>query len=121
MDYPGCKGFVDDLISEASAEFSPAHTLRKNAQERLNKVCELVDALAEELDCESVDVSVNTSSKQLTIMVLCDDIILEERTHPFFELIKMLDSFAFSKCKEFLRIELNIDGLWERSSGQQKT
>ena len=22
MDYPGCKGFVDDLISEASAEFS---------------------------------------------------------------------------------------------------
>ena len=62
MDYPGCKGFVDDLISEASAEFSPAHTLRKNAQERLDKVCELVDALAEELDCESVDVSVNTSS-----------------------------------------------------------
>ena len=75
MDYPGCKGFVDDLISEASAEFSPAYTLRKNAQERLDKVCELVDALAEELDCESVDVSVNTSSKQLTIMVLCDDII----------------------------------------------
>ena len=121
MDYHGCKGFVDDLINEASAEFSPAYTLRKNAQERLDKVCELVDALAEELDCESVDVSVNTSSKQLTIMVLCDDIILEERTHPFFELIKMLDSFAFSKCKEFLRIELNIDGLWERSSGQQKT
>ena len=108
MDYPGCKGFVDDLISEASAEFSPAHTLRKNAQERLDKVCELVDALAEELDCESVDVSVNTSSKQ-------------DGAHPFFELIKMLDSFAFSKCKEFLRIELNIDGLWERSSGQQKT
>ena len=36
-----------------------------------------MDALAKELDCESVDVSVNTSSKQLTIMVLCDDIILE--------------------------------------------
>ena len=54
MDYPGCKGFVDDLINEASAEFSPAYTLRKNAQERLDKVCELVDALAEELDCESV-------------------------------------------------------------------
>lgn len=121
MDYPGCKGFVDDLLSEAVAEFSPAYTLRKSAQERLDKVCELVDALAEELDCESVDVSVNTSNKRLTIMVICDDIILENNAHPFFELIKVLDSFAFSKCKEFLRIELNIDGLWERSSEQCKT
>lgn len=122
MDYPGCKGFVDDLLSEVNAEFSPAYTLRKNAQERLDKVCELVDALAEELDCESVDVSVNTSNKQLTVMVICDDIVLEDGSHPFFELIKVLDSFAFSKCgKEFLRIELNIDGLWERTSGQQET
>lgn len=121
MDYSGCKGFVDDLLNEVNAEFSPAYTLRKNAQERLDKVCELVDMLATELDCESVDVSVNTSNRQLTIMVICDDIILEDGSHPFFKLIKMLDSFAFSKCKEFLRIELNIDGLWERSSGQQKT
>lgn len=93
-----------------------------NATERLDKVCELVDELAIELDCESVDVSVNTSRKQLTIMVICDDIVMDDGTHPFFELIKMLDSFAFSKCgKELLRIELNIDGLWERSSGQKKT
>lgn len=121
MDYPGCKSFVDDLLNEANTEFSPAYTLRKNAQERLDKICGLVDELATELDCESVDVSVNTSSRQLTIMVICDDIILEDGTHPFYELIKMLDSFAFSKCKEFLRIELNIDGLWERSSEQHKT
>ena len=59
------------------------------------------------------------SSMRSNRSVPCDDIILEDGTHPFFELIKMLDSFAFSKCKEFLRIELNIDGLWERSSGQQ--
>lgn len=118
MDYPGCKGFVDDLLNEASSEFSPAYALRKDAAKRLDKVCELVDALAVELDCEGVDVSVNTSSRQLTIMVTCDEIILESGTHPFFELIRMLDSFAFSKCgKELLRIELNIDGLWERSSG----
>lgn len=121
MDYPGCKSFVDDLLSETNAEFSPAYTLCGNAQERLDNVCKLVDELAAELDCESVDVSVNTSNRQLTIMVVCDDIILESSSHPFYELIKMLDSFAFSKCKEFLRIELNIDGLWERSSGQQKT
>ena len=121
MDYPGCKSFVDDLLSEANAEFSPAYRLRENAQERLDKVCELVDEFATELDCESVDVSVNTSNRQLTIMVICDEIILENSSHPFYELIKMLDSFAFSKCKEFLRIELNIDGLWERSSEQHKT
>lgn len=119
MDYPGCKNFVEDLLNEANAEFSPAYTLRGNARERLDKVCELVDLFVGEVECEDVDVSVNTSSKQFTIMITCDDIVLEDKAHPFFELIKTLDSFAFSKSgKEFLRIELNIDGLWERSSGQ---
>lgn len=122
MDYPGCKGFVYDLLDEASDEFFPAYTIKENISERLDEICRLVDVLAIELDCENVDVSVNTSSKQLSIIIVCDEIIMENNAHPFFELIKMLDSFAFSKCgKELLQIELNIDGLWERSSGQQET
>lgn len=119
MDYYGCENFVDELVCESSAEFGPAYVIRDDVREKLGKVCELVDEIVPELECNSLDISVNMDTKQFTIMIVCDDMILENgRTHKFFEIIKMLDSFAFSKCgEESLRIELNIDGIWEKSGG----
>lgn len=123
MEYSGCKPFVDEVIEESTKEFGTAYVLQPKVRDRLYAACEVVDEIVPELDCDVVDVSVNTSSKQFTIMIVCDDMVLEHgRTHKFFQLIKMVNSFAFSKSgQESLRIELNIDGLWERSSGQQKT
>ena len=120
MEYSGCKPFVDEVIEESTKEFGAAYALQPKVRDRLYAACELVDEIVPELDCDTVDVSVNTSNKQFTIMVICDDMVLEHgRTHKFFQLIKMVNSFAFSKCgKESLRIELNIDGLWEKTSGQ---
>lgn len=119
MEYSGCKQFVDEVIEESSKEFGTAYVLQPQVLDRLYSACKLVDEIVPELDCDVVDVSVNTSSKQFTIMIICDDIVLEYgRTHKFFQLIKMVNSFVFSKCgEESLRIELNIDGLWEKASG----
>lgn len=119
MGYSGCKSIVDEVIEEANAEFCPAYSLKAGAVDRLHSICELVDEVVPELDCSAVDVSVNTSNKQFMFMLICDDMTLEDgRTHIFFQLIQMVDSFIFSKSgKESLRIELNIDDLWERKSG----
>lgn len=119
MEYSECKPFVDEVIEESTKEFGAAYALQSKVLDRLYVACELVDEIVPELDCDAVDVSVNTSNKQFTIMVICDDMVLEHgRTHKFFQLIKMANSFAFSKSgQESLRIELNIDGLWERTGG----
>lgn len=119
MEYSGCKPFVDEVIEESAKEFGAAYVLQPKVRDRLYAACEVVDEIVPELDCDVVDVSVNTSSKQFTIMIVCDDMVLEHgRTHKFFQLIKMVNSFAFSKSgQESLRIELNIDGLWERTGG----
>lgn len=115
MEYKGCYNSAVELIEEASQEFGDGFMLNKSKFDSLKYVCEMIDNLVEEVDCESVDVSVNEVKKQFTIEVVCDEIIFEHgRSHEFFKTIQMLSSFSFSKKgKEFIRITLNIDNMWE--------
>lgn len=115
MEYKGCYNSAVELIEEASQEFGDGFMLNKSKFDSLKLVCEEVDNLVEEIDCESADVSVNEATKQFTIEVVCDEVIFEHgRSNGFFKLIQMLSSFSFSKKgKEFIRITLNIDNMWE--------
>lgn len=115
MEYKGCYESVMELVAEASKEFGEQFTLNNEKANTLEYICEAVDKLVEDVDCESVDVSVDEVTKQLTIEVVCDEVIFEHgRSHEFFKLIQMLSSFSFSKKgREFIRIALNIDNMWE--------
>lgn len=115
MEYKGCYESVVELIKEASQQFGDSYLLNDNKFANLKSVCDAVDLLVEEIDCESVDISVSDTTKQFTIEIVCDEIIFEQgRNNGFFKLIQMLDSFSFSKKgREFIRIALNIDNMWE--------
>lgn len=115
MEYTGCYSSAVELIEEASQEFGNGYILNDAKYDSLKYICEAVDNLVEEIDCESVNVSVNEATKQFTIEVVCDEVIFEQgRSNGFFKLIQMLNSFSFSKKgKEFIRIALNIDNMWE--------
>lgn len=115
MEYKGCYSSAVELIEEASQEFGDKVSLNAAKFDSLKLVCEEVDNLVKEIDCESVDVSVNEATKQLTIEVVCDEVIFEhDRSNGFFKLIQMLSSFSFSKKgRSYIRIALNIDNMWE--------
>lgn len=116
MEYTGCYDSVIELVDEGTAQFR-GYKLNDKKYEALNGVCETVDKLVEEIDdCECVDVSIDDHTKQLTISILCYDVIFQHgRENVFFALIQMLSSFSFSKAKGgLLRIDLNIDGIWEK-------
>lgn len=115
MEYKGCYSSAVELIKEASQEFGDRVSLNEAKFDSLKLVCEEVDNLVEEIDCESVDVSINEATKQFTIEVVCDEVIFEHgRSNGFFKLIQMLSSFSFSKKgRSYIRIALNIDNMWE--------
>lgn len=119
MEYMGCFGSVMEIVDEATQEFSATYAPNKEKVEALEEVCEAVDDFVGEIDCNFVDVSVDSNSKQLTIDIGCDDIILHGgRSSQFFSLIQMVSSFSFSKTKNGgLCVALNIDGVWERLCG----
>lgn len=119
MEYTGCYDSVAEIVDEATKQFAQTYTLNEDKRGSLKEVCEAIDDFVEEIDCNFVDVSVDSNSKQLTIDIGCDDMILHDgRSSQFFTLIQMVDSFSFSKTKGGgLCIALNIDGVWERLRG----
>lgn len=114
MMLDNCYSSVLKLISEASRRFGNQFCVNKAKAENLEEVCEIIEELISEFECEHFDATVNDEEKSLTLSVWYDDIILQGgSSHSFFSLIKMLDSFSFSKSNEdSLRIDMNINRLW---------
>lgn len=120
MEYMGCYDSVIELVNEGTARFH-GYELNNKKYEMLDTICEAVDKLVDEIDdCECVNVSIDDYTKQLTISILCYDVIFQHgRENVFFSLIQMLSSFSFSKASGgFLQIDLNIDDIWEENSGR---
>lgn len=117
MEYKPCYDDVKDMVDEASAQFGEGYELNRYKFNQLDEICEIVDELVLEFECECVDIAVDDMTKQLTIAIECDEMILiGGRTHEFFKLIAMLDSFVFSKAKrDTLRVEFNLNNMWERA------
>lgn len=116
MEYEGCYNSAIELIEEASQEFGNRFTLNKPKYNLLKDVCEAVDNLVIENDCEIVDVSVDEAKKRFIIEVVCGDVVFYNGAGDgFSKLIRMLDSFSFSKRgRDSLCIAMNIDNMWKQ-------
>lgn len=114
MELNHCYNSVINLVSEASRRFGNKFQIDDSALKNMPKICSIIDDMLEEFQCEYFDASVNDITKTLQLCFECDEIILEDgRSHPFFTLIQMADSFSFSKSEEdCIRVSLNIDRLW---------
>ena len=114
-EYVTCRYDIVDLIEEGSSLYGSSYKVSDATWDRIADVCDGVDALVSEVECESVDANISDTTKTLHIIVVCDDLVLQGgRTNDFFELIAKLDSFSFSKQEDgFLRIELNVANIWE--------
>ena len=116
MEYTTCKDSVMELISDGSKVFGRDYKISEEMLSKIDEICDGVDELVSEIECESVYADIET--KTLRIVIVCDELELHGgRTNGFFKLITKLNSFSFSKQgREFIKIELNISNVWERMS-----
>lgn len=114
MEYTGCKNAAIELIDEASDKFGDAYFINEEKYESLDEVCSLIDELAQGVDCQEVRVRVDTTTKELIFIVVCDEIIIEhEMKENFAALAGLISSMRFSTPKvDSLRMEFCIYGLW---------
>ena len=116
MQYQPCFSAVDEVIEKANLKFGEQYHLNKDKADRLETICEIIDQMIPEFDCEAYDVDVDDITRRLTIGVECFDLILHQGTsNKFFELINLVDGFRFSKKEEdVLRTEFYLNTMWER-------
>lgn len=103
-----------ELISETVKKSKGRLVMFDGFDKKLGKICDLVAEFEEKVDLEDVYVQVDEEVRELSICILCDELILRNgREDSFFELIKLADSFSFSKEKEdTLNISLNFYHVW---------
>ena len=105
---------VCDLIDDAVNTSKIRLAVFDGVKERFSDVCTLVEELTGKVDLGDVYVEADSDIRELSICILCDELILQHgRSDSFFELIKMVDSFSFSKEQEdVLKISLNFYHVW---------
>lgn len=118
MEYTTCKDSVMELISDGSKVFGRDYKISEKMLSKIDEICDGVDELVSEIECESVHADIEEKTKTFRIVIVCDELELHGgRTNGFFKLITKLNSFSFSKQgREFIKIELNISNVWERMS-----
>ena len=89
--------------------------LDRDASERLYRLCELADTLAEEFGAEEIGVHVDPSDRHGVIWVDTDEVIFEYgRSHQFFGYMEYSDFLRFAKTGTgLLRICFGVENLWK--------
>lgn len=115
MDFVSSYDIVTEVIEKASSRLGDSYVLGDEQLDGLEKICEIIDNMVFEFECEGVNAEVDEETTRLTISVECAEIVISEpgRTHELFTLIGMCDSFCFSKAVEnVLRVDFHIDNIW---------
>ena len=112
MEYTTCKDSVMELISDGSKVFGRDYKISEEMLSKIDEICDGVDELVSEIECESVHADIEEKTKTLRIVIVCDELELHGgRTNGFFKLITKLNSFSFSKQGP----------LWKQSATVSKT
>jgi hypothetical protein len=115
-----CFSTVVEAANRMVAECGEDYSLDEQKQKKLWSACAIIDKMAGDGMCEFSRTACDKSSG-LAIILGCEyDMVLEDgRSHSFFALIKMFDSFSIRKAdQDKVDITLNLNGLWVQNNGQ---
>lgn len=103
-----------ELINETIQKSRGRLAMFEGFDKKLDQVCKYVSEFEDKVDLEDIFIEIDEEIRVLSVCVLCDELILQHgRSDSFFDLIKLADSFSFSKEKEdTLKISLNFYHVW---------
>jgi len=116
MNFVKCYDVAELVIEEASARFAPLWQINTENLEIFKQYCEVIDSLANEFDGESFDVEVDEIAMDITIVLECSEIIIEDRNHIFYKLAKRTKKYGFSVSDGGnLLVKFVFPSLWEKA------
>lgn len=107
------RDMVAQMIHDTSAKLGKRFAVASGVDARMYDICDMVGDLMDKVEATNCFVEADSNARVLTIGIVCDDMILQRgRTDDFFELIKHVGAFSFSKEGEFLAIRFNVYNIW---------
>ena len=116
MGFVKCFDVANMVIEDANERFN---RLWKINTERLNifkGYCEAVDSLSKEFEGESFEVEVDEITMEVTVVLECDEVIIEKDDHILYELAKRAVRYGFSVSEDGkLLVKFVFPGLWDKA------
>ncbi len=76
MEYTTCKDSVMELISDGSKVFGRDYKISEEMLSKIDEICDGVDELVSEIECESVHADIEEKTRALRIVIVCDELEL---------------------------------------------
>lgn len=115
MSFIKCFDVINMVVEEANNRFSPLWKINNDKLSVLKQYSEAIDKLSKEFSGVSFDVEVDEISMEITIALECDEIIIEDEKHLFYELAKRTVRYSFSVSEDKnLLVKFVFPSVWEK-------
>lgn len=111
-----CFEIASDIIEEATKRFNPIWKLNTEKQKIFKQYCAAVDKILDEFDGKSFEVEVDEITMNITVIVECDEIIIESNQHPLYGLMERAIRSSFSSAgNDTIYVKFVFPSLWDRA------
>lgn len=112
-----CYDVVGMIVDEATRQFSPFWIENSEKRDILKQYCEALDLIGDECDADSFEVEVDDINMTISIKVITPEIIIENKNHVFYSLMKRAIKVEFSHDSETedACVEFVFPSIWDKS------
>ena len=116
MTFTTCFDVVSMVVEEATKQFAPLWKLNKENIKILEQYCSVIDSLSDEFGGKSFEVTVDDIAMTVSIIMECDDVTIESKTHRFYSLAQRSNSLGFSVSENGnLNVKFVFPSVWSRA------
>ena len=105
------------VFDDANERFAPPFVMKEDRMEIFRQYCSVVDMILKEFNGETLEISMDESSMQITVRIGIDSLIVDRPERSLImELLSGAESFAIEKGDDSpLLLTLVFPSLWERA------
>lgn len=103
---------VVSMVMDTALDKHQNWVLATDASSRMTTACSILDILLESAAYDKMTVSVNEVNMGLDIIIETDELVIDERKHPIYMMLRDTSFFSFENAGEALMIRFCFSNLW---------
>ena len=107
---------AEAVINEACKKFGETFVINAENYEIFKGYCEALDTTLKEFSASTFSVDVDETTKEIEIVFNCEEIIIDDKKHIFYELISRAVSFSVcTPSADVLIVYFKFPSLWDKA------
>lgn len=115
MGFTNCFDVASMVLDEATDRFGKTWKINGDKERALSQACKDIDDIAEEFDGVSYEVDVNEITMDITISLVCGEIVVRGSDSKLYSAMRNAKRVTFKNADgDNIRIDFIFGGIWEK-------